>query len=119
MRGRWWNLHDDGGSTSAPVSHELCQHDTTKREIAHQRQRCSWRAQEGERGVERNSPIVQFLHALCRKRFSLAKLASRFQVVGLNLLIVGFFKINLLGRGGGDFCLPVLLYIYILVWARA
>jgi hypothetical protein len=51
-------LHDDGGSTSAPLSHELCQHDTTKRKIAHQRQRCSWRAQEGERGVEGNSAIV-------------------------------------------------------------
>jgi hypothetical protein len=56
--------------------------------------------------------------ALCRKRFSLAKLVSRFQVVGLNLLVVGFFLINLLGRGGGGggFCLPVLLYIYIYIY---
>jgi hypothetical protein len=77
------------------------------------------RGREGGGGKLGYRAILAKLMALCRKRFSLAKLASRFQVVGLNLLVVGFFLINLLGRcGGGGFCLPVLLYtkIYIYIY---
>ncbi len=108
-------LHHDGGNTSVSCAVSM----TPLKAKSHTSGSVSWRAREGVGGKLGYRAILAQLMALCRKRYSLAKLVSRFQVVGLNLLLVEFFLINLLGRGGGGgFCLPVLLYIYIYICSQ-